>query len=59
MHGTTDTVILGDEYGEGRVLGADLVAELEQSLAGNRLALPSLPRSPSRFARRSRTRTSP
>ncbi len=42
MHGT-DTVILGDGYGEARAVGAELVAELDRSLASNRLELPSLP----------------
>ena len=39
----TDTVILGDGYEEARAMGADLVAELERSLASSRLELPSLP----------------
>ena len=39
----TDTVILGDDYGETRAVGSGLVAELERSLADNRLELPSLP----------------
>ena len=39
----TDTVILGDEYGKAHGLMVALVAELEQSVAGSKLALPSLP----------------
>ena len=39
----TDSVILGDEYGKALGMMAGLVAELEQSIAGNKLELPSLP----------------
>lgn len=39
----SDTVILGEEFGKAQVLVAELVADLEQSLAANRLELPSLP----------------
>ena len=39
----TDTVVLGEEYAKARSLSAALVAELESSIAGNKLELPSLP----------------
>jgi HD-like signal output (HDOD) protein len=39
----TDTVVLGADYNDARTLTAELVAKLEQSLAGGSLELPSLP----------------
>jgi len=39
----TDTVVLGIDYNDARVLTAALVERLERSLAGGELELPSLP----------------
>jgi HD-like signal output (HDOD) protein len=39
----TDTVILGSEFGKAHALAAALAGELEQSIADNKLELPSLP----------------
>ena len=41
--GNTDTVVLDSGFAEARTRTADLVAQLERSLADNRLQLPSLP----------------
>lgn len=41
--GQTDTVVLDSGFGEVRALTAELVAELECSLEGGKLELPSLP----------------
>jgi hypothetical protein len=39
----TDTVVLGSDYGEARVLTTALVEELSRSVVERRLELPSLP----------------